>query len=414
MSLVSASVLLSVVAFAAIAGAQEPPVPDCSAQERVPRPPDGTSYLSPAPGRMQRTLSWIGSKLDPPSAARDGFYPELGGMITGSGLSIGPGFRHHLFAERAVIDVSAAMSWRRYRAMHAQLAWPRLMNDRLSLGAQVTYQDFTRINYFGIGNESLERDRTAYRLNDVDVLGFATVRANRWLSISGRAGMLRGLDVERGTGTIHPSIGDRFDEITAPSLVRQPNYAHADIAVDADTRDVPGYPSRGGRYRLSMAAYHDQSFRRYSFRRVEADAAQYLPLGRSVVALRGRISQTRDARQDTPFYLLPSLGGADSLRGFADYRFRDRDLLMLNAEYRWPIFPVADVAVFYDAGTVAADARSLTRRMHTDYGLGVTVHSARYMVVRLDVAQGNEGTRASVTFNAPLGLPNRTVVPYVP
>jgi hypothetical protein len=42
------------------------------------------------------------------------------------------------------------------------------------------------------------------------------------------------------------------------------------------------------------------------------------------------------------------------------------------------------------------------------------VHSARYMVVRLDVARGNEGTRASVTFNAPLGLPNRTVVPYVP
>jgi hypothetical protein len=411
---VTASVLLSVVACASIAGAQDPQVPDSNVQEQAPRPRDGTSYLTPEPDRLQRTLTWIGSKLDPSAAPRDGFYPQFGGMIYGAGFSIGPGFRHHVFGDRAVIDVSAAMSWRRYRAMNAQLAWPRLLDDRLSLGAQVTYQDFTRINYFGIGNDSLKSDRTDYRLSDVDALGFATVRANRWLSISGRAGVLRRLDIEQGTSTVYPPVGERFDEITAPSLVRQPNYAHADVAVEADTRDVRGYPNRGGRYRLSMAAYHDQSFSRYSFRRIEADGAQYLPIGPSVVALRGRVALTQDAMQDTAFYLLPALGGANSLRGYSDYRFRDRDLLLLTTEYRWPILRMADVAVFYDAGAVAADARSLTRRMHTDYGLGVRVHSDRYMVVRLDVARGGEGTRANLTFTAPLGLSNRTVAPYVP
>jgi outer membrane protein assembly factor BamA len=409
----STCVLLPMLAFASIAGAQDPPAPEPPSEERMAQPPEG-SYLTPARGRLDQLASWIGSNLDGSPPRRDGFYPELGSMITGSGISVGPGFRQHLLGDRAVFDVSAAISWRRYRAMNAELAWPHLLNDRLSVGAQARYQDFTRINYFGIGNSSVENDRTNYRLNNIDALGFATVRANRWLSFTGRAGVLRRTDIEPGTSTKYAPIGDRFDEITAPSLLRQPNYLHADLAADADTRDVPGNPTRGGRYRLSLAAFHDQSFARYSFRRIEADAAQYVPLGRSVVALHARLDLSQDTRQDTPFYLLPSLGGPNSLRGYADYRFRDRDLLMVNAEYRWPILQVADLAVFYDAGSVGGSARALTQHMHTDYGVGVRVHSATQTVVRLDVARSHEGTRALVTLSAPLGPPHRSVVPYVP
>jgi len=185
--------------------------------------------------------------------------------------------------------------------------------------------------------------------------------------------------------------------------------------VTADTRDVAGYPMSGGRYRLSVAQFHDQTFGQSSFRRVEADAAQYIPIRRTVVALRARVdlSQTGDG-QTVPFYLLPALGGANSLRGFLDYRFRDRDLLMLNAEYRWPLARVIDAAAFYDAGTVAPEASELTRRFHRDYGLGVRVHSATHMLVRLDVARSTEGTRALLTFSTPLALPNRSVAPFVP
>ena len=43
------------------------------------------------------------------------------------------------------------------------------------------------------------------------------------------------------------------------------------------------------------------------------------------------------AGQEVPFYLLPTLGGSTTLRGFLDDRFRDRDLLLFNAEYRFPI-----------------------------------------------------------------------------
>ena len=45
-----------------------------------------------------------------------------------------------------------------------------------------------------------------------------------------------------------------------------------------------------------------------------------------------------------PFYLQRTLGGPDDLRGFRHLRFRDRNALLLQAEYRWEIFTAVDGA----------------------------------------------------------------------
>jgi surface antigen Omp85-like protein len=381
------------------------------------RPQAQGSQVNPVsqPGRVARTVSWAEAKLEGRPETRDGFYPELGGMIAGGGFSAGPGYRHHVFGDRAIVDASAAMSWNRYMMMQSQLAWPQLWNERLSVGGQVKYQDFTQINFFGIGGDSLKDDQTDYRLKDLDVVGFATVRATSWLSFTGRSGVLGRVNGGPGLSTLYPSTDTRFDEGSAPGLTQQPSYLHADVAMDVDTRDVAGYPASGGRYRVSMATFHDQDFARFSFRRVEADAAQYVPLGRSVFALRGRIglSQT-GAGQEVPFYMLPALGGSSSLRGYLDYRFRDRDVLLVDAEYRWPIARRIDAAAFYDAGTVAPRAGDLTHHLTADYGLGVRLHSATHLLARLDVARGREGMRALLSFSPSLALAKSTVAPYVP
>ena len=135
-----------------------------------------------------------------------------------------------------------------------------------------------------------------------------------------------------------------------------------------------------------------------------------------MLALRGRAVLTQTAAgQDVPFYLLPTLGGTNTLRGFLDYRFRDRDLLLFNAEYRWPFFRALDGALFYDTGTVAPSAQALSmRRAHSDYGAGVRLHSTKRTLLRVDVARSAEGNRVFFSFTAPLSAPSRTVVPYAP
>jgi outer membrane protein assembly factor BamA len=385
------------------------PAASASAQD-----PADTPVLA-QPGVIGRAVEWAGAKLDRPFAPQDGFYPEMGGMIPGAGLSAGPGYRRQLFGKQMIVDGSAAVSWRRYKMVQSTITWPRLMSDRLSIGAQAKYQDFTQINYFGVGRDTLKSSQTNYRLQDLDTLAFATIRARPWLTVTGRAGLLQRVDISAGRSTLYPSTTERFNDTSAPGLSQQPNYLHSDVAGEIDTRDVPGYPARGGQYRVAMAMFRDQSLARYSFRRVGAEGAHYIPFGPTVLAIRGRVDvATAGAGQQIPFYLLPALGGSRSLRGYADYRFRDNNVMLVDAEYRWPLLHALDAAVFYDAGTVAPRFSGLAHRPITNYGIGVRAHSATHLIARFDVARGQEGMRASLTFTAPLGLASRIVAPYVP
>src|SRR5262249_40324620 len=110
------------------------------------------------------------------------------------------------------------------------------------------------------------------------------------------------------------------------------------------------------------------------------------------------------------------LGGANTLRGFADYRFRDRNAADFSVEYRWPlVFRALDGAVFMDAGTVASTAAGLWRgSFERDYGFGLRFHTASRSIARIDIAKGREGVRLIASLSAPLGASRHTVVPYVP
>ena len=65
-----------------------------------------------------------------------------------------------------------------------------------------------------------------------------------------------------------------------------------------------------------------------------------------------------------------------TLRGYSNYRFHDRHLLLASAESRWPIFVHLDGAVFVDAGTVVAHVGDLGFDK-TVYGFGLRLHADR-------------------------------------
>jgi outer membrane protein assembly factor BamA len=190
------------------------------------------------------------------------------------------------------------------------------------------------------------------------------------------------------------------------------------VFLEADLRDVPGNPTSGGIYRVGFAAFHDLDGSRYSFRRVEVDAAQYVPLFHKnwVVAVRGRVALSQTASgQEVPFYLMPTLGGENSLRAYGDYRFRDRNVALLGAEYRWPVLRMIDAALFADAGTVGSTAGQLWHaRPNVDLGFGLRLHSTSRSIARIDVAKGREGVRVIASLRAPLRGSSRSVAPYVP
>jgi len=362
---------------------------------------------------------WMGDSSVPP---KDGFYPQIG-TITGAGwISAGPGYRTRLFNRHAVVDGSAAISLRAYKTAQARFEWTDLAHDHVAVGSQVRWQDLTQVNYFGVGADSLESNRSEYRLKSTDVLGYASVRATDWLTIGGRFGWLQQPTLSAATGPFDRDFPNALVTFPRDPGIAQPvSFVHGGVSVEADTRNYPGHPTSGGLYRAAVAAYSDRDLSQFSFRRYEAEAAQFIPVAGSrwVLALHGwGVVSDTSSGNDVPFYLLPSLGGQDTLRGYNDYRFHDRNLLAVNAESRWALLRDIDAAVFFDAGNVAPRAGDLNLDK-TSYGAGLRVHSRTTTIGRLDVGRStHEGWRVFFKLDDPLRLARLSrrapVIPFVP
>jgi hypothetical protein len=388
--------------------------------------PAQDSGLAPEPGFLTRAINFVDKEMNQRRNTGDGFFPELGNMITGSGwISAGPGYRHSLLDGRASVDVSGAVSWNLYKMAQGRFELPHLANDKLAVGGQVIYQDLLHVNYFGLGNNSLESDRSGYRLNETDVMGYATVRPRSWLAVNGRFGWIHQAELSTMTGwnVSYPNTADIFSDSTAPGLTQQPAFLHGDVSVTADTRDYPGHPTRGGLYRATAASYSDRNYGTYSFRRYEVEASQFVPLAadRWVLALRAWEAFSNTSPENVvPFYLMPSLGGKNTLRGYDDYRFHDRNMQVFNAETRWALFSHVDLAVFADAGKVAALASGLDfKQLRTSYGAGIRLHTRTATVGRLDIGHSVEGWRVVFKMNDPfkrstLSGGRTEVIPFVP
>lgn len=95
-----------------------------------------------------------------------------------------------------------------------------------------------------------------------------------------------------------------------------------------------------------------------------------------------------------PFFMQPTVGGSDinsqvSLRGFANYRFRDRDSTFSQVEYSLPVRNPVGLLLFYDAGTVGPTLGSLTfAHLRQDGGVGATIRVQGSVVGQIYLAWG--------------------------
>jgi outer membrane protein assembly factor BamA len=385
--------------------------------------------VSPTKGLLQEPsiLSKLAMSTDTGLGGepRDGFYVETGNLISGEGwISAGPGYRRTVLGGHARVDMSAAVSWNYYTMAQVAFELPHLVHDRLSLGVQTRYQDALAVDYFGLGNDSQKADQTAYRFKNFDVLASGRFQANRWLAIEGRVGWIPAPDLTEAAGRVTvPNTVDRFTEATAPGISTQPAFVHSDVSLLADSRDHPGHPTDGGLYRATAAVYSDRDAGANSFRRYEVEGSQYVPLGtrKWILGLHawGVFSDTSSGAT-VPFYLMPTIGGKNTLRGFRSYRFHDNDMAIVNIESRWALLTHMDLAVFGDNGAVAPTASDLNYHgSHRSYGAGVRFHNATSTLLRIDAGHSTEGWRLYFVMSEPFkrqtpASGRMSVAPFVP
>ena len=114
-----------------------------------------------------------------------------------------------------------------------------------------------------------------------------------------------------------------------------------------------------------------------------------------------RCCRTRRATTTVPFYLQPTLGGNDDLRGFVAYRFRDDHSLSLGARAPLACVELAGHGALRRCRqSRAAQARRPCPRTCTTAAASVSAFRARSAIVnRIDFAGSREGFRIIWTFS---------------
>ena len=323
-----------------------------------------------------------------------GFFVTFGDIKQGSSFALGPAYGR-TYDNGAMFVAKAAYSIREFKLAQVFAQAPRLAGGRLTVNGRARWQDAPVLAVYPLGPAS-PKTRANYSETKTEFSGqalFAPVRVIRL------GGGLAFEDYETGGASTsrHPSVDALFTAADMPGMGADPAYVHSFVTAGVDSRTGPGYSRSGTQLQATLHDYRQQNEGPWSFRRLDGVARQMIPIlhGNWVLDLSVRASVTAtDGANAVPFFLMPDLGGAGELRGFSNYRFRDRHSILATAEYRWYVQEYVEMAIFYDAGKVVPRRGDLDfSRLKSDVGIGLRFHTPGTTVLRLEAARSNEGLR---------------------
>jgi hypothetical protein len=334
----------------------------------------------------------------------DGFGIRFGDIEDGAAIAAGPVWRSsNMFSGRLRLRASAATSIARDREFEGAMTIHEVGTPTLALTGSGSLGYLAQERFYGPGMSSQPAHEAAFALDRRWARAEATLTPLRWLGVSTSVGLAR-YQVEDAEAPGVPAISTRFIAAALPGAAANGDFATAGVGATIDWRDLPQNPRRGGRYHVRLDRYADRSLNRYSFNRLNIDLEQHVSWwrGQRLLTFRGIAALSLpDDGHKVPFYLRPTLGGSRLLRGFKTDRFRDNNLLALQAEYAWDLWPFLSAVLFYEGGAVAAQWQDLSLAdFRRDYGIGFRFGSARTVALRTDVAFGSgEGTRLAMRFS---------------
>lgn len=396
------------------------------------------------PDDLQRPERW---RYTPPARIKPGGIPDrfwVSSFVTpivfreadigfGGGLAMTDiDFRNQNFQEFANI----VMTYSAEGQQNFRINWSKWLNHRTLANGGIIREERGRVyghggysktltrRFFGFGSRSARGDETSYT-EELSDIGFGVRvplpdQGSDWLAridielqhhalSSGRVTNVPSTNVYKPQFMSAFQDGDGIDQIWVTSQFGW------------DTRDSLAQAYRGQRLGVSIANAFQSAGEWGAV--IALDGQQVIPL--PPLFHQGAVGREENPPtdvfafgfflQDTvgelPFYSLPTLGGARTLRGYIQNRFTDRAAAHFSAEYRINLIERGyaftetirieriGLALFYDAGTIAADLDRLDNARFLDsYGIGLRLAFSREAVFRADVGYSEEGSNLTIAF----------------
>jgi hypothetical protein len=304
----------------------------------------------------------------------DGFGLGFGTILPGSGFAIRPSYeRPDLLGGKLVLRLEALGAINESYLGGIHLSMPDLFEGHAFWDFGVVHRDISEMPYYGPGPDSRKTGRSDYRLEDTNIEFRPGVRVHKGLRAN-LIGSYLAVNVGPGHSSQYVSTQQQFGPEAAPGIDHQTDFWRGGAKVEYDWRDDSSNPTSGGRYYAQYLRYLDRNLGAYSFYRLDLDASQFIPLFNHthVIALHAASSLTdTSASQHVPFYLQPTLGGPDTLRGYGFDRFYGDNSTLATVEYRWELSPTLGMIAFFDGGKVFNQWEQWNfHSIQTDVGFG--------------------------------------------
>jgi outer membrane protein assembly factor BamA len=167
-----------------------------------------------------------------------------------------------------------------------------------------------------------------------------------------------------------------------------------------DTRNSIFFPTKGVLAEGVLYAESKATGSQFKYQRLSFDVAKYFPMGKKqgVLALN---AASVFSFGDVPFHQMPVIGGTKRMRGYFEGEYRDKHLLLLQGEFRQPLFWRIGAVAFGGLGMVGRDFGAL-RLQNTRYnygaGLRFVLDKAQKINVRADYGIGYKARGFYLTF----------------
>jgi len=335
--------------------------------------------------------------LDPkaPHAPKRGLSvgPSIA-MGTGTDIRLGPAFTWKgVPTANTQLRATATLSLQDHR--HVKFRESLLSPRPVSLRVAADYDYKPTRRFYGLGNDALKTNLGYYLLESTTgeaALAFGKSPLRQVRAVVGYSSM----SPRRGYNRT-PLLEEVFPLSSVPySRVGTDEVLYGVTADLASLNDVLD-PSIGAHGHIEMR-------RVVGVRSIDPDYSQWWVEGRTyvpvfakyrVLALRGVYTGVKPrggATTTLPFYRLPQSEGSTHFAGYNSGRFRDRQLILARAEYRWPIVRRLNALALFEMGEVAPNSSSFRlRSTHNSYGGGFRLGLSDESAFRLEMAQSVEG-----------------------
>ncbi len=265
------------------------------------------------------------------------------------------------------------------------------------------YRRLTEAEFWGVGIDSDEADKSNYRWEQVQLGGIWEAKVSEHVRFNSAAGW----ETNRtgpGQNDDLPDVRDTFDPDSLYGSQEVVNYVVAGTRATVDFTYIDILQPRGVRLIGEAFFYGGTGETDSDFLRLQGEVQGYIPFNqRQSFALRTLVETNPGWGEGVPFYYFAELGGSEDLRGFTTARFRDRDRLTWTVEWRYEAWRElqdrsrAEWFVFWDSGTVMPSLSEITE-LRNDWGFGLRFATQTGPGAHFFFAWGDEGFRFGFRF----------------